>query len=257
MLLLKEFCIRFLIMIGQRARILLMAIGLLSAAPLAAQQVVRYRSNAFDLKTGKYLYTENHAEHWQNGAHAYSIVTYTDPSGKVMAVKKIVFTKSKVAPSFDLDDKRTGLQEGAQNNGSTVLLYHRDAASEQKQSKSLSIPSPVVIDGGFDYFVRSNLQTLMAGKVLTGNFAVPHRLDYFKCRIYKVKDLTFLKRDAVMLVMEPTNIVIRQLADPIYIIYDKKTGRLLRFSGVSNLEGPDGNNYRVHIVFRYPDELLP
>ncbi len=221
-----------------------------------AQQVVRYRSNAYDIESGKYMYTENHAEHWQNGKHAYSIVTYTDPKGKVMAVKKIMFTGSKIAPNFDLSDKRSGLEEGARVSGNSVSLYHRASASDNRKSKTLNVPSPIVVDGGFDYFVRSNMQSLMAGKTLTGNFAVSHRLDFFPCRIYKVRDLTFLERDAVMFVMEPTNIVIRQLADPIYIIYDKKTGRLLRFTGVSNLEKPDGSNYRVHIVFRYPDELL-
>lgn len=221
-----------------------------------AQNVVRYRSNAYDIKSGKYMYTENHAEHWQNGKHAYSIVTYTDPQGKLMAIKKIVFTASKTSPNYDLSDKRSGLEEGARINGNSATLYHKSSSSDARQSRTLNVPSPMVVDGGFDYFVRSNMQSLMAGKTLTGNFTVSHRLDYFPCRIYKVKDLTFLERDAVMFVMEPTNIVIRQLADPIYIIYDKKTGRLLRFTGVSNLEKPDGSNYRVHIVFRYPDELL-
>lgn len=234
----------------------LLAAALFLPSVLEAQ-VVRYRSNAYDIQSGKYLYTENHAEHWQNGKHAYSIVTYTDPAGKVMAVKKIVFTGSKVAPNYDLTDKRTGLQEGARIAGNAATLYYQPSGSEARKSKTLNVPSPIVVDGGFDYFVRQNLQSLMAGKTLTGNFTVSHRLDFFPCRIYKVRDLTFLDRDAVMFVMEPTNIVIRQLADPIYIIYDKKTGRLLRFSGVSNLENPaDGKNYRVHIVFRYPDELL-
>ena len=251
-------------MIGQRAQ----KSGIWSGLALAAAclffgltagldaQVVRYRSNAYDMKTGKYMYTENHAEHWENGKHAYSVVTYTDPQGKVMAVKRIVFRKSKISPDFDLSDKRTGLEEGARINGNSATLYHKQSSSEAKKSKTLSVPSPIVVDGGFDYFVRQNMQSLLAGKTLTGNFTVSHRLDYFPCRIYKVKDLTYLERDAVMFVMEPTNVVIRQLADPIYIVYDKKTGRLLRFTGVSNLEGPDGNNYRVNIVFRYPDELL-
>ncbi|MBR31293.1 MAG: hypothetical protein CMN77_08250 [Spirochaetaceae bacterium] len=244
-------------MIGQATAKWALILALLGfSSSLAAQQVVRYRSNAYDIKTGKYMYTENHAEHWQNGKHAYSIVTYTDPQGKVMAVKRIVFTGSKVAPNFDLSDKRSGLEEGARVSGNSVTLYHKPSSSEGKDSQTVNVPSPIVVDGGFDYFVRSNMQSLLAGKTLTGNFTVSHRLDFFPCRIYKVKDLTFLERDAVMFVMEPTNIVIRQLADPIYIIYDKKTGRLLRFTGVSNLEKPDGSNYRVHIVFRYPDELL-
>ncbi|MBU45259.1 MAG: hypothetical protein CMN76_18755 [Spirochaetaceae bacterium] len=246
-------------MIGHKNRstpwILATAILFFAGSALQAQ-VVRYRSNAYDIQSGKYMYTENHAEHWQNGKHAYSIVTYTDPQGQVMAVKKIVFTGSKVAPNYDLSDKRSGLEEGARVNGNSVSVYYKPSASESKKSKALNVPSPIVVDGGFDYFVRQNMQSLMAGKTLTGNFTVSHRLDYFPCRIYKVRDLKFLERDAVMFVMEPTNIVIRQLADPIYIIYDKKTGRLLRFTGVSNLEKPDGSNYRVHIVFRYPDELL-
>ncbi len=81
------------------------------AAPLSARENGRlsYRSNAYDIASGRYVYSENHTEVWQNGRHVYSDVVYTAADGSVLAKKRITFTRSRTAPDFQLEDLRSGL----------------------------------------------------------------------------------------------------------------------------------------------------
>ena len=86
--------------------------GASSAGPspdVGEKPVVNYfRGNALDLETGKFLYSENHAEYPIGGEHAYSIVTYRDPNGNVFARKRISFVKNPTQPDFQLEDFRDG-----------------------------------------------------------------------------------------------------------------------------------------------------
>lgn len=222
----------------------------------ASAQNVFYRANAYDIKTGERIYSENHSEVWQNGKHSYSVVHYKDTAEKTIVKKIIYFSRSRTATTYKMEDLRTGLVEGVSRAGNGFKLYFKKNKNDEMKSAVKTIPAPVVVDGGFDYFVRDNFDTLMAGRTLTGNFTVAHRLDYFPCRILKVKEGTSNGRKTVTFRMEPVNIVIRTLAEPIYITYYTEAKRLFVYQGASNLEGPDGKNYRVRIVFGYSDKLL-
>lgn len=234
---------------------LLTVLIMICSANLSAESVF-YRANAYDLKTGERLYSENHSEVWKDGKHAYSIVHYKDKDEKTIVKKVIYFTRSRTATTYKLEDLRTGMIEGVSRAGNGFKLYFKKNKNSQMKSTIKNISAPVVVDGGFDYFVRDNFDKLSSGQTLTGNFTVAHRLDYFQCRILKVKEGTFNGRKTYTFRMEPTNVVIRALADPIYITYDVESKRLLVYTGASNLEGSDGKNYRVRIVFGYPEKLL-
>lgn len=234
------------------------ALGAL-ATPLSARENGRlsYRSNAYDIASGRYVYSENHTEVWQNGRHVYSDVVYTAANGSVLAKKRITFTRSRTAPDFQLEDLRSGLVERSRAVGGAFQVGFRKSTSEADRTSVVNAPAPAVVDGGFDYFVRENFDTLAAGRPLRGNFVVPERGTFFACRMYKTGETTHNGRRALQLKMEPENVVIRALADPISLLYDIESRRLLVFAGKSNLESaPGAPNFKVRIVFDYPPEAL-
>jgi hypothetical protein len=49
---------------------------------------------------------------------------------------------------------------------------------------------------------------------------------------------------------EPASFLLRLLAPAIEAEYERSTGRLLRYRGVSNLAGPDGETLQVDIRYR-------
>jgi hypothetical protein len=50
--------------------------------------------------------------------------------------------------------------------------------------------------------------------------------------------------------VEPASLLLRLLAPRIVAEYDRATGRLIRYRGVSNLAGPDGDVQEVEIAYR-------
>lgn len=214
----------------------------------AIEKTVHYRGDAFDLRTGKFLYSENHTEFYRNGVHTHSYVSYRDAAGKEFAHKKVNFVPEKTQPSFELFDSRDGYTEGIRRENGKTIYYARRKAEEPLKSKAVVTPKPAVFDAGFDYFVRENFGALCSGKILSFYFAVPVELDYFAFRISQKGS-----GEKCLLYLELDNFFLRQLVKPVKLWYDNQTRRLLQYEGISNINGPDGKSLRVRIVFRYPE----
>ncbi len=233
------------------------SVGTLYAEAGKQSEVHYFRGNAVDLNTGKFLYSENHAEYRSSGKHTHSIVTYRDKQGKVFARKRISFTKNTNRPDFRMEDLRDGYLEGATSLGSgRHQFFKRSGKDEELQKEVVTMASPGVIDGGFDYYVRENFDALAAGQARTVNFGVSARFTYFSFVISKVRDTKVRGRDAVRFKLAPQNFILRQLIDPLYITYDREARRLLEYSGYTNIDdGTDsGRNFEARIVFNYPQK---
>lgn len=226
----------------------------------AQNKTISIRSHAYDFKSGKFLYSENHSEHYSGDTHTHSIVRYKDPNEKLFAQKRIDFGKKRTQPDFFLEDSRTGYYDKAKlanASNQTFALEHRRSKDQNVQKKNLQVPGLVVVDGGFDYFIRDNFDEVSSGKTIKGYFVLTNRLDYFQCRVKKTKDLTYKGRDAVQFVLTPENFIIRSIADKIIVTYDKKTKRLLEYIGISNLQDDLGDDFpKVKIVFKYKEGQL-
>ncbi|MEQ9363909.1 MAG: hypothetical protein RIF32_06690 [Leptospirales bacterium] len=231
--------------------------GVLHAETPDKADVIYFRGNARDLESGKFLYSENHAEFRSNGKHTHSIVTYRDADGKAFARKRITFTKSTSQPDFRMEDFRDGYVEGATLLGdSRFQFFKRSKKGAELEKGVVKIASPGVIDGGFDYFIRENFDSLAAGQAQTVNFGVSARFTYFSFVISKTGDLKRQGRDAVRFKLAPQNFILRQLIEPLYITYDRESRRLLEYTGYTNIDDgtQNGRNFEARIVFSYPEK---
>lgn len=229
----------------------------LNAETAKKAEVIYFRGNASDLQTGKFLYSENHAEFRSMDKHTHSIVTYRDAGGKVFARKRITFTKSTNQPDFRMEDFRDGYIEGATLLGNSRFQFFKRSDKEAALEKEVvTIGTPGVIDGGFDYFVRENFASLAAGQAKKVNFGVSARFTYFSFVISKVGDLKRKGRDAIRFKLAPDNFLLRQLIDPLFITYDKESLRLLEYTGYTNIDDGTrkGRNFEARIVFNYPQK---
>lgn len=224
------------------------------------EKKILIRSESYDIKTGEYLYSENHEEYYINGVHQYSIIRYRDPNEKEFARKRIEFKKGRSQPDFILEDFRTGYFDKVlmlDYHATEFLLEHRRSKEKPIQRKVIQVDGGVVVDGGFDYFIRDNFSMVTSGDIIKGYFVLANRLDYFQCRVWKSKDLIYNGREAVELYLAPENFFLRQLADKLIVIYDKKSRRLLEYRGISNLQDNAAEDFpKVRIVFRYPNGFL-
>lgn len=232
-----------------RAWVLVIALLPATGALFSSEQVVRYRGNAYDLATGKFVYSENHSEFRKGGIHLYSRVSYRDSKGHEFASKLITFQPDKYQPTYELKDSRDGYVEGIRREGGQTVYFARRNRDQPLQSRAIATPKPAVFDGGFDYFVRDNLDKICAGQNASFYFAVPIELDYFRFRV-AVKETGAMCR----MNLELDNIVLRQFVKPIKLWYDVAKRRLIRYEGISNINGADGKSLKVRVVFDYPGE---
>lgn len=208
-----------------------------------------YAGVAYEADSEQLIYTEVHQDLFENELHVSTSTDYYDAQKQLIAQRKLNFRRSRIAPDFHTKDLRTGYEEGAQKIDDThVRLYFRVNAASPITEKTIAVPAPMVIDGGFNQYIKAHWEELQLGQVLTFHFTVSARLDYFTLRAVK----TSSELHQVSITVEPENALIRWLVDPIVIHYDPSTHRILSYEGKSNIADEDGKNFIAKLI--YPDK---
>lgn len=207
-----------------------------------------YTGYAYKEGVKKPVYTEKFTDKTTDGKPTETITNYYDANNTLIAQRTLKFNKSSFAPDFKTEDFRTGYQEGAEMKGKKFRLFVKESKDDKPKEKIISIPSPAVIDGGFNQYIKANWSELEKGKALVFNFAVASRLDYYKMRTVRISST-----DKTMKVkIEPERKILRMLASPIVVNYDKSTKRILSYEGISNISDEHGDNFTIKLV--YPEK---
>jgi hypothetical protein len=230
------------------AGLIILSVALAEANPV----VQKYTGTATDLKTGTVLYYEEHEATYLNDQHISTKITYRDTKNVVIAEKSINFTPGSAAARFRLEDFRFGTVEGAEPKGSNVVLFNKEKTGAEVKEKSLSIPSPVAIDGGLNSMVRNNWPKLMNGERVDFYLGVPSQLDFYHFRVVKDREETFSGRNALVVRFESDFWFIRLFVDPVVVWYDIETRRALKYEGISNIYDEKGKSYIVRVTFDKP-----
>jgi hypothetical protein len=205
----------------------------------------KYTGYAYEENGDQLLYTEEFTDHFIDGQHIETLTDYFTPDHKKIAKRLLDFRRSKFAPDFKTEDLRSGYLEGAEIVGDKVRLFNRKNKNSELNEKTLTIPQPVVVDGGFNQFIKANWVTLEKGEIITFHFAIPARLDYFTLRAMRVESTS----NEMKVKVEPDKTLIRMLASPIVVRYSKDTRRILSYEGQSNISDEKGNNFIMRLVY--------
>ena len=224
---------------------------MLSVIPVSEVDARSFRGNAYDLRTGKFLYSENHTEVYRNGQHSATILLYKDPAEKVFAEKRSEYTPGSTVPFFRLEDRRSGYVEGCSPSGDAFTLFHRNDAKSAEKTGTIPAGSDLVVDSGFHLYLKKNRDALLAGQTLVFRFGVPSRLTTFDFRVRRIADTEVNGRRAVRFQLAPDNLILRSIVAPILVDYDPTTMDLLAYTGLSNIYDENGKAYNVYIVFQY------
>lgn len=181
---------------------------------------------ARDLESGRLHYTEYHRCE-QGGV--YCQVVYRDPAGAVIAVKDVDYSQSLHAPELLLRDVRRGETQRVDSKHETDW----------------------VVDAGFDHFVRSRWERLVAGKSVRFPFLVAGREKPVRL-LAERREKGACDGDELCLRVTLDSWFLAMLVPPIDLVYDRREQRLLQFRGTSNIRGADGGSLQVQIDYRYP-----
>ncbi|MDZ7784596.1 MAG: hypothetical protein U5K56_17200 [Halioglobus sp.] len=208
---------------GRRLALLL----LWSAPVLADVEQAEVVGRAEELDSGRFLYSE-HYRCGEDDLHCE--VEYRDPQGDVIARKSLDYSDSLYAPEVVMRDLR--------RDETTVV--------------DMTPREDLVVDAGFDNFVRSRWDRLAAGETVRFSFRVVN-IDRMLSMKARARDDADCKDETLCIDVEVDSFFLGLLTDPIELTYARDSRRLLRFSGVSNLKAPDGGRQTVDIRYEYAD----
>jgi hypothetical protein len=126
---------------------------------IQSSAVEHYEGDAYATAGGTPLYRESHWRYDEDGVAA-GLVLYRCPDGSPFARKHIRATTSAQAPDFDLLDARNGYTEGVRGKGEAREVFVRANASAPERMATLEDHADLVVDAGFDAFVRTHWDAL-------------------------------------------------------------------------------------------------
>ena len=218
----------------------------LSAPLAAAVNIGQTIGSAYDLESDELLYRETHCVSEDDLARE---VIYQDVKGKLIARKNLDYSSGATTPSFVQQNFYSGeLIEVALDQG-IVSMAVVDADSGKALKSAEEQPNqkvPVVIDAGFDAFVRQNWDIMVAGESLTFQFPLSDRGSLIELRIQPLSCSYETQTDQCFR-LDLANWLLRVLVKPIELGYNADSRRLTRYRGLSNIGDANGDGLVVDI----------
>lgn len=223
------------------------ALGLGLAGAAAASAADSFYGYAFDLASGKYLYTEVHSPVIEGGKEVASTIRYYTPDGKEVGKKTLDYRADAFVPKFRFDLPAEGYAEAITANGENIELLKISKGKEKR--KVVKREGLTAADSGFNHAIQENLGRIVKGETVNFRFVVAGQLDSYRFKVSKVGDTTFEGKPAVKLLVQADSLL-KYLAPDLNLVYDPATRQLLEYRGVSNIHDPaTGKAYNARIAY--------
>ena len=230
-------------------------------SPMALAGTFEFQGQAI-ADNGDTLYTEHHQMQGECSAGSFAPtqhrVEYRSPAGEAFGEKHLAFERSPLMPVVSFTQPKFGEQMDIRYSANNQVNIDWQTPEGKRQRYSIGIPEQLVVDSGFDHFVRRQWQTLTADDTARFRFLGPTRGEHYGFVAEPVTD-SGINADLVVR-LRPTSLVLRVLVDPILLGYNEQ-GALTHYQGLTNIRQNADTNYTATIryqVNRYPDcPLLP
>jgi hypothetical protein len=201
--------------------------------------------NAYDRDDQKLRYQEYHYYSADGLDHR---VEYKDSQGNLLAEKTVDYRAGAMAPSFKQQSWLYPETLAVSVQAQQLLIQYTEGATEEKQT--VKRQQPLVVDAGFDNYIREHWQPLLDGKSLEFYFPAVTRLSLVKLRV-KLTSCSYPTESDNCFTINSASWLIRLLLAPIELGYDSQTRRLSRFRGLANLSDEQGKGLEVDIKYQY------
>lgn len=216
-------------------------------ANVAAPEVI---GAAHDLDSQAHLYSETHCS--SGDARAREVI-YRDTDDRLLAHKLLNFQTGPTMPSYVQRNVYAGESIAVEVRQDNVAMTVTDGAGTSKTvTASIDTKLPLVIDAGFDAFVRENWQALVSGQDKRFQFPFAGRDSLVNLRI-RPAQCSYEADTNQCFLLELDNWALRLIVDPIELGYDAERERLVRYRGLSNIGDGKGEGQVVDIRYRYED----
>jgi hypothetical protein len=220
-------------------------LGLLLSPSLAGASAVRYVGEAVDAD-GVPLYLEEHFLQPDGDGGETRLVLYRCPGGEPFARMRLRRAGDSFVPAFELVDRRAGYREGVAADGAGLRVFAGPDGSDV--AAEVVARADWVADAGFDAFIQDRRAELEQGRTVRFEFLLPAEGRTRTLTVRKVREGRVLGRAASLYRLE-LGAWYGFLAPHIDGWYDRDTGLLLRYQGISNIRAADGRSLQARIDF--------
>ncbi len=193
---------------------------------------------------GALIYEEHHLVRFDGEQPAERLVTYRCTDGQAFARKQVDYGDPLFAPSFRLDDHRFGYVEGFADGAAFV----RAGSAADEEREAIKAGAALVVDAGFDEFVREHWDELQEGKAVPLEFLVPSRLSSYKFKLRKVRPEDMFGTPTSVFELAVSGLL-GWFADPLEVGYRDSDRRLMHFKGLTNIRKTLDSNIVAQIRF--------
>jgi hypothetical protein len=204
--------------------------------------------NAYELGSGKLLYSETHQIRREANKIAERVVVYRCANGTPFARKQLSYDNGVLVPTFETNDARTGYREGLRKVASTHEVFFQRDSKRKEEKEKLDKSANLVADAGFDEFVVQNWDRLLKKESVALDFVVPSQLDFLRFKVKWTGTAQFEGENVQMFKLAPSG-VLGWITSGLDVGYADKDRSLRNFSGITNLRDNDGDNYEAKITF--------
>lgn len=205
-----------------------------------------FTGKAFD-ESGALEYIEEHAITYEGNYVRNSLTTYFDADKSVIGYLQSDYTPSPQACSYTFRDLRRQYKDGVRVETDQICLFRKDGSEAEEESHCLPKDEKQIIGQGFHHFIMRHLDAIAKGGVFHVKLVLPSRLDQFNFRIRKKK----IKGENILIRLEIDNWFLSLFAPHVDVVYERETGRLIRYEGISNVSDASGRFKNVRINYFY------
>lgn len=230
-------------------RLLLSLLPLLTLSTASVASELRaFIGEARAIDGGKLIYEEHHLVRYAGEAPGERLVMYRCPDGQAFARKRIDYGQPLFAPTFRLDDVRFGYAEGYAAGAPRGEAFVQAGSDRGERREAVKAGTALVVDAGFDEFVRARWDELQRGDSVRLEFLVPSRLAAYRFSVRKVRSQEIFGEPASVFQLALSG-VLGWFADAIDVAYRDSDQRLMRFEGLTNIRATLDSNHVARIDF--------
>ena len=222
-------------------------LALLTSTRVPAE-VERFYGYAYDLASGRYLYTEVHEQHRENGRWRSGSIRSYAADGRLIASKTLDFSAHPYIPVYRFELPAERYVEAITRVDADGVRLEKQVYGK-RSSRLLRPDADTAADSGFHSYLVDHLEELQAGETLALRFIVAGQLDVYRFRARRIAEIPFDGQPALRIRVEADSLL-RLVAPALELVYQPQSGKLLEYRGISNVHDPaSGKAYNARIVF--------
>ncbi|WP_257287412.1 hypothetical protein [Endozoicomonas sp. SESOKO2] len=220
---------------------------ILMVSPLTRADHPALIGYAYHMGTQQLAYTEEHSFPDTFSHH----VIYKEADGQVFARKTIDYSDSYIAPDIIQENQRNGELIKTEFIGDAYKVSYKAGFGEGTEQSDITLSPDLVIDAGFDHYIRSSWDSLITEKETVIQYLIPSHQRKIDLRIKPVKCKKDLKDTHICFNIAADSWLYRMLSSPLMLSYDKQSQKLKTFSGRSNISDKNGDYLDVTIRYHF------